>query len=302
MIFDGNKPVVLVVDDEEFNLEIINDYLSEIDIETVCVDSGEKALSLLQNFPQKFSAVLLDWMMPGVSGIDVLLSIKADENINRLPVIMQTAKAGKEPMLEGLTAGAHYYISKPYDQKTLVAITSTAIRDYQHFTHMQDSLKKSAQTLRMMEHGVFCFQTLDEGRNLAALLANACPESDSVVLGLTELIINAVEHGNLSIGYDEKSKLNAVGEWDNEIERRLNSPINKNKYVKIEFIRSESEIMISILDQGDGFDWHQYMEISPSRAFDSHGRGIALANLISFKEIEYIGSGNKVCVTIPNGR
>ncbi len=302
MIIDDIKPVVLVVDDEEFNLEIIQEYLSEIDIETVCVGSGEKALLLLQESPNKFCTVLLDWMMPGVNGMDVLLAIKSDDKTNKIPVIMQTAKAGKEPMLEGLTAGAHYYISKPYDQQTLIAITTTAIRDYQQYMDMQESLKQSAQTLQMMDHGIFCFKTLSEGRNLAALLANACPESDNVILGLTELIVNAVEHGNLAIGYAEKSKLNAAGEWDNEIKRRINLPINRDKHVTIEFSRSDKKINILIIDQGEGFDWHQYMEISPSRAFDSHGRGIALANLISFKEVKYIGSGNKVCVTIPNGR
>ena len=293
------KPTVLVVDDEQFNLDLIEEYLSEIDLEVVCVDNGEAALSTLRNSPDRFSAVLLDRMMPGMDGMHVLTEIKNSEGINRLPVIMQTAKTGKESMLEGLNAGAHYYLSKPYDQNTLVAIVSSAVRDYQHYLRLQDSLKQSAQTLKMMSKGTFVFKSLDDGRNLATLLANACPDSERVVLGLTELITNAVEHGNLGITYKEKSQLNGEGRWESEVAKRLSSQMYKDRYATIEFTRADSEITFVITDQGDGFDWQQYMEISPDRAFDSHGRGIALAKSVSFNQIQYLNNGNQVCVTVP---
>ena len=295
-----NKPVVLAVDDEPFNLEIIKEYLLTIDIETICVESGEQALIVLQNSPQKFSAVLLDRMMPGIDGIEVLKQIKADESTNRLPVIMQTAKAGKDNMLEGLNAGAHYYLSKPYDQQTLLAIISTAIRDYQRYKDIQENLEQSAQTLKLMEKGEFSFKSLDEARCLSALLARACPESDSVVFILTELMVNAVEHGNLGISYKEKSRLISDEKWEGEVLHRLTLPENRDKQVTIEFTRSADEVTFLITDQGAGFDWQQYMEVSPGRAFDSHGRGIAMANSISLNQIEYLETGNKVRITVPN--
>ncbi len=298
---DNVKPVVLAVDDEHFNLEIIKEFLSEIDVETVCVDSGEHALEILQETPQRFSAVLLDRMMPGIDGIEVLTKIKAEESTSRLPVIMQTAKAGTERMLEGLSAGAHYYLSKPYDQQTLLAIISTAIRDYQRYIHIQKNLEQASQTLKLMGKGKFSFRSLDEARHLSALLANACPESDCVVFVLTELMINAVEHGNLGISYQEKSRLIAEEKWENEVLQRLSLPANSDKHATIEFNRSENDISFLISDQGDGFDWQQYMEISPSRAFDSHGRGIAMANSICLNQIEYLEAGNKVRVTVSNG-
>ena len=293
------KTTVLVVDDEIFNLDLITDYLTESDIDVVCVERGEHALNVLQESPERFSAILLDRMMPGMDGIEVLTRIKNDEKINRLPVIMQTASSGKKNMLEGLNAGAYYYLSKPYDQETLIAIVKTAIRDYQHYVHIQESLKRSAQTLKMMDKGLFNFRSLEDGRNLAILLANACPDSERVVLGLTELITNAVEHGNLGISYEEKSRLNAEGGWESEVANRLALPAYKDKYATVEFNRSDNEITFVITDQGKGFDWREFMKVSPERAFDSHGRGIALANSISFKKIEYLNNGNKVCVTVP---
>lgn len=298
-MMQNEKTVVLVVDDEQFNLDLISEYLSEVNMEVVCVDNGEQALTLLQETPHRFSAVLLDRMMPGINGMEVLVKIKEDKELNRLPVIMQTAKTGKQNMLEGLNAGAHYYLSKPYDQKTLIAIVSTAIRDYQHYLHLKESLNQSTQTLKMMEKGTFIFKSLEEGRKLAAILADACPDSERVVLGLTELITNAVEHGNLGITYEEKTRLNADGSWESEIVSRLSSSTYKDKYATVEFARSDNEITFLITDQGDGFDWHQYLEISPERAFDSHGRGIALAHSVSFDQIEYLDNGKQVCVTVP---
>ena len=293
------KTVVLVVDDEIFNLDLITDYLNESDIDVVCVERGEQALTVLQESPDRFSAILLDRMMPGMDGIEVLAHIKKDEKINRLPVIMQTASSGKKNMLEGLNAGAYYYLSKPYDQETLIAIVKTAIRDYKHYVHIQGNLKQSVQTLKMMDKGLFNFKSLEEGRNLAILLANACPNSERVVLGLTELITNAVEHGNLGITYEEKTRLNAQGNWQSEVENRLASPAHKDKCATVEFNRNDNKITLVISDQGNGFDWREFMTVSPERAFDSHGRGIALANSISFENIEYLNNGNKVCVTVP---
>ncbi len=292
-------PSVLVVDDEIFNLELITDYLIESDIDVVCVESGEQALTILHESPNRFSAILLDRMMPGMDGIEVLSHIKSDKKINRLPVIMQTASTGQKNMLEGLNAGAYYYMSKPYDQETLIVIVNTAIRDFQHYVNIQGRLKQSVQTLKMMDKGLFNFKSLEEGKNIAILLANACPDSERVILGLTELIINAVEHGNLGISYEEKSRLNAEGCWESEIENRLASPVYKDKYATVEFSRSDNKITFVITDQGEGFDWREFMKVSPERAFDSHGRGIALANSISFEHVEYLNSGNKVCVTVP---
>jgi anti-sigma regulatory factor (Ser/Thr protein kinase) len=231
-------------------------------------------------------------------GMNLLSKIKAEEKIKNIPVIMQTNDIAKEDMLDGLNAGAYYYVSKPYNEKILVSIVTTAIKDYQYYNQLKSINSKTTEPLCMMKKGEFRFRSLNEGRNLAAILSNACPNSDEVVLGLTELMINAVEHGNLGIGYDEKTRLNANNEWEKEVSRRLNLPPNKDKYVSIEFSRNANEIKFLIADQGRGFDWEQYMEISPKRIFDSHGRGIAIANLVSFDQLEYLETGNKVSVTV----
>jgi DNA-binding response OmpR family regulator len=295
-----NSATVLVVDDDDFNLDLITEYLRETEITTISVDSGEIALKLLYESPEQFSAVLLDRIMPGIDGMEVLSRIKSDAVLTKLPVIMQTAEEGRESMLEGLQAGSYYYLTKPYDRQTLLAIIRTAVKDYQRYCELQSNVKQTAHTLKMMDKGKFTFQTLEEARNLAALLANACSDADHVVLGLTELMVNAIEHGNLGISYEEKTRLNALGEWESEIERRLKMPENASRQAIVEFERKENRVRFIILDEGAGFKWENYLDLSPDRAFDSHGRGIAMARSISFDQIEFRGNGNEVYVTVVN--
>ena len=65
----------------------------------------------------------------------------------------------------------------------------------------------------------------------------------------------------------------------------------------VEFMRNPGELRFTVRDQGKGFDWQQYLEMSPERAFDTHGRGIAMSKLLSFDRLEYRGCGNEVeCV------
>ena len=85
---------------------------------------------------------------------------------------------------------------------------------------------------------------------------------------------------------------------DSEIERRLELPENSNKFVEVTFIRRDQAIDITVTDQGAGFNWQSFLTLDENRAFDSHGRGIAMARLLSFDNLEYRGCGNQVVCTI----
>ena len=200
--------------------------------------------------------------------------------------------------MNGLQAGAYYYLTKPFEKNKLLAIMKTALSDYQRYCVLQDETERTRQTLVLMNKGYFEFCTLNEGRDIVTLLANAIPGASNILMGLSELVVNAVEHGNLGITYADKSRLNEEGIWEQEVERRLALPENNNKSVILEFDRSEDQVTFFIQDQGSGFDWQNYLEISPDRAFDNHGRGIAMANMLSFDHLEYRGNGNQLLAVI----
>jgi CheY-like chemotaxis protein/anti-sigma regulatory factor (Ser/Thr protein kinase) len=298
-----SNPTILIVDDEVFNLDIIEEYLEDEDqgYRIVRAEDGVMAWSLLENDPGSFDVILLDRMMPKLDGMEVLARIKTHSVLCSIPVILQTARAGKQDIVAGLKAGAFYYLTKPFEGEMLRSVVQTALQDRARYKEAQKEVYKHARIMGMMQSGHFHFCTLEQGRNLASMLANACPDPSRAVSGLSELMINAVEHGNLAITYEQKSVLNKNGNWEAEVNRRLAIPENACKVVEVDYARVNGEILITITDQGEGFDWRPFMELSAERAFDTHGRGIAMSRLLSFDRLEYRGNGNEVLAVLNVG-
>jgi len=296
----SNLPHIFIIEDEEINRAIIEEYFDDMPenyvVETA-VD-GEDAWGKLQAEPEKFDVILLDRMMPGIDGLEVLKRIKEHPVLTHLPVILQTALAAKSDIAEGMKNGAYYYLTKPFDVEVLYSVVRTAVRDRMEYRRMTEELTEQFLTMSCLNSGSFTFKTVVEAKKLAVLLANACNDTKKAVMGLTELLVNAVEHGNLGITYEEKSVLNHDGKLFEEIERRYEMDEYKGRVVNVEFNKDGALIEIIITDQGDGFEWQPYLTMSPERASDNHGRGIAMASLMSFDELEYRGCGNSVKATI----
>lgn len=295
----NHQPTILVVDDEPLNLEIISEYLDDCGYSLVKAMNGEEALSILDNSEaEDFDLVLLDRMMPGIDGIEVLKQIKQNKKWQILPVILQTAATTPEQIAEGLQHGAFYYLPKPFEQQVLQAVVATALRDRISRLTILKELVTTSESLRMLQSGEFSFSTTSEARALGGLLAQLCPTPDTACLGLTELLLNAVEHGNLAISYDEKTKLLSDNQLQNEISIRLTLPEYASRQVKVKFLQSDQELIFMIQDQGNGFEWQRYLEIDMNRLLHNHGRGIAMSKKLSFSSLEYFGNGNSVKATI----
>lgn len=292
------SPRVLIVDDEPVNVEILLEYLDDAGYELDTAANGREAWEKLEAQPDLYDVVLLDRMMVPMNGMEVLQRIKAHPVLHSMPVILQTALAGKDDLLAGIQAGAYYYLTKPFEEELLRSVVSTAVGDRQRYRRVQSESDSIGRSFELMFEGRFRYRTLEAARDLAGLLANACPQPKKVVIGMSELLINAVEHGNLGITYDEKTRLREQNLWDAEIAKRLRDPGYAGRQVEVVFRRSREEIEVTITDQGDGFDWGRYLEVAPSRAFDTHGRGIAMARMISFDSVEYRGNGNQVVVSV----
>lgn len=292
------NPTILIVDDEPINLEIICAHLEDDDYTLITANNGEEAWARIESDPQQYDAIVLDRMMPGMDGMQVLANIKNNESLAHVPVVMQTAKAENQEVVEGLQAGAYYYLTKPYNGDVLKTIIRSAINDRLHEKGLRDSLREGRRIFALMESGRFHIHNLRECNLVASQVAHLCPEPHRVVTGISELLINALEHGNLKIGYDEKSELMRKGRWQFEVERRLEERKYRDGYIELEFNVSAEQVLIRIRDQGDGFDWTPYLDLDPDRAFDPHGRGIAVARLSSFDDLEFVDPGNEVIATV----
>ena len=294
-----NKTRILAVDDEALNLEILLEYFAdECALSLDTADGGEAAWALLQNPENDYKAILLDRMMPGLDGIGLLKRIKGDARLAGIPVIMQTAANSAAQIREGLEAGAYYYLTKPYRRDNLLAIVQAALIDAEARDALRLQLHSHINSLQFLKQAEFSIRTVDEASQLASFIARACPNAEMVVMGISELLINAVEHGNLGLSYAEKSSLMRDDCWRPEIDRRAALATNIEKEVKLQFQRDERSITLRVIDQGNGFDWQSFLEIDPERAFDPNGRGIALARLLSFSTLIYEGGGNTAVATI----
>lgn len=293
------KTQLLAVDDELLNLEILFEYFAdETALALHTADGGEAAWALLQNPENDFKAILLDRMMPGLDGIGLLKRIKSDPRLAGIPVIMQTAANSAAQIREGLEAGAYYYLTKPYRRDNLLAIVHAALIDAEARDALRQQLHSHLNSLQFLRQAEFSIRTVDEASQLASFIAQACPNAEMVVMGISELLINGVEHGNLGLSYAEKSHLKRHDIWRPEIERRAALSANLGKDVKLSFERDEGQITLRVADQGSGFDWQKFLEIDPERAFDPNGRGIAMARLLSFSTLSYEGCGNVAIATI----
>ncbi|RMF16546.1 MAG: phosphate regulon transcriptional regulatory protein PhoB [Gammaproteobacteria bacterium] len=121
----GSK-CVLIVDDEPAIREMIAVALEMADYDYMeASDAREAHEKIIDNKPD---LVLLDWMLPGTSGIELARRLKRDEATSEIPVIMLTAKADEDNKVQGLEVGADDYITKPFSPRELVARLKAVLR------------------------------------------------------------------------------------------------------------------------------------------------------------------------------
>lgn len=121
----GTK-TILAVDDEEHILELISYNLQNGGYKVIKAETGEEALELLER--NQIDLLLLDLMLPGMDGIEVLRIIRSHTKLKKLPVIILTAKSDEISKVVGLEVGADDYLSKPFGVHELMARIKAVLR------------------------------------------------------------------------------------------------------------------------------------------------------------------------------
>ncbi len=142
----------------------------------------------------------------------------------------------------------------------------------------------------------FAFNTLEEATKLAAYITSLYPEKfhKRIELGLNELFFNAIEHGNLGIDCELKAILKKTNQWENEVQKRLNTAANHSKFVEASIEINPSYILLKVKDQGNGFDWRLFNEESEKPSYEASGRGLMMAKKYCFDKVEFSEKGNEV--------
>lgn len=285
---------ILIVDDVAANIKILSAAFGD-EHDLFFATNGQEALETART--QQLDLILLDIVMPGITGLEVCQQLKQENQTKSIPVIFITSKNDNSDVAKGLQIGAYYYLTRPIHRETLMAIAHAAIHHYQQHRILLERARAAANTLKLLDRGFFSFQNLEEADYLAIMLSCPCKDRENIVIGLRELMFNAVEHGNLGITYEDKSHLSDPADWEKEIKRRMLLEENCHKRVHVSYEKKGAKIKITIRDEGSGFDWKPYLQFDLERMFHTHGRGIALANGIAFEKVAFQGIGNKVVAT-----
>lgn len=193
---------ILIVDDNPRNLQLMSSLLKEHGYKLFVTNSGENALVFLeQTIPD---LILLDIMMPGMSGFEVCRRIKGNSRLKSVPVIFLTAKNEVEDVVEGFEAGAVDYVTKPFNSREVLVRISTHLQLQQASRKLAEQnrelevLNDSMQVSRaIIEEDKKHLEQLNKEKNrFFSIIAHDLRSPISGLLGLSEII--RTQAGNIS--------------------------------------------------------------------------------------------------------
>ncbi|MBF9034994.1 phosphate regulon transcriptional regulatory protein PhoB [Rhodobacterales bacterium HKCCE2091] len=148
----AGEPTVLVVEDEPAQREVLAYNIRAEGFNVVTAEAGDEALVVVRETPP--DVIILDWMLPHVSGIEVCRQLKTGGDTSRIPIIMLSARSEEVDKVRGLETGADDYVTKPYSVAELLARLRTQLRRTRPAA-VGERLEYEDIMLDMAEHRVF---------------------------------------------------------------------------------------------------------------------------------------------------
>ncbi|MEM7721400.1 MAG: phosphate regulon transcriptional regulator PhoB [Pseudomonadota bacterium] len=148
----AGEPLVLVVEDEPAQREVLAYNIQAEGFQVVTAEAGDVALDMVKETPP--DVIILDWMLPHVSGIEVCRQLKMSGDTARIPVIMLSARSEETDRVRGLETGADDYVTKPYSVAELLARLRTQLRRIRPAA-VGERLEYDDILLDMTEHRVY---------------------------------------------------------------------------------------------------------------------------------------------------
>ena len=303
MLMPSQKPeTVLVVDDDPVTLECLAETVKLLGLNVLSASDGRQALQLFD--AHQPNLVVTDVRMPNMDGLSLTHQLKVRRP--NCPVIIVTGYGDEATAVAALKAGACDYLHKPFQISELKNTLDRALS-------LIRAEAMEFQALRSLGKLTWSFEIENDLENLGGILTVMLkpvdvwlPEPDQlhVRMGLQELLINAVEHGNLGITAAEKQDALMNDTYDALLDSRRHMPTNASRRVTVwmENDPSQHTFQCRICDEGEGFDWEPLLggngESIPALA--GSGRGIFLVKTL-IPHIQYYGRGNEVRLEIQYG-
>ena len=146
---DNKKPVILIVDDSPFNLQILRELIEDSGYEAVTILNGRTALEFVKK--EKPDLILLDIVMPQMDGYEVCRLIKSSDETKDIPIIFLTAKTETEDIVKGFRGGAVDFVSKPFNAIELNARVKTHLELKRVRDELQEKNKQLQEAMNELE-------------------------------------------------------------------------------------------------------------------------------------------------------
>ena len=148
----AGEPVVLVVEDEPAQREVLAYNIRAEGFDVLTAAAGDEALEAVRETPP--DVIVLDWMLPHVSGIEVCRQLKMSTDTAKIPIIMLSARSEETDKIRGLETGADDYVTKPYSLAELLARLRTQLRRVRPAT-VGERLEYQDIMIDLAEHRVY---------------------------------------------------------------------------------------------------------------------------------------------------
>lgn len=142
---------ILIAEDDRVSRRLLESHLLKWGHEVRVAEDGSQALAALQGDDAPELAIL-DWMMPGMDGVEICRTVRAAASSRPLHIILLTARMGREDLLEGLEAGADDYVTKPFDPRELRARVSVGQRIIELRRDLQERVRQLEEALAQVDH------------------------------------------------------------------------------------------------------------------------------------------------------
>ena len=286
---------ILIVEDDLASSEMLRLSLEKEGYECYMADNGNRALQMHAEY--KPDLIISDVRMPEMDGMELLERLRSIEE--ETIIIIVTGHSNEDLALRSLELGANNYIKKPLnlaELKLIIRRYSNILESKSLSKQLPELIEDRTLTLELPTSTHIISSVIDYFQDKISYFYSA-KQMFQIELGLTELITNAIEHGNLGISKEDKSQALKDNALESLYEERLKVPQYAQRTARVIFKQTKTYCSWQIIDQGEGFSWKTLPNPTHlSNIGDLHGRGVFLSRL-QFDELEYFGTGNTVLAT-----
>ncbi|MFO7868995.1 MAG: response regulator [Bacteroidales bacterium] len=283
---------ILVVENDIVSRELFRVVLEKEGYNCQFAEDGVEGLEIFNEFLPDL--VISDIRMPRIDGISLLKRIRQVER--NVIIIMVTAHGNEDVALEALESGANNYLKKPIDLTKF----RTQIAQYKSILDKRIRKLDVSNLIQAQELQISIDSDMDYIPILAEFLTQKIKhvfspsELINIELGISELLLNAIEHGNYNISPEEKKEALINNTLTKLYIERKETAIKNNKKIHITYSQNKEYCEWIVKDEGKGFDWRKISHAHTNPISTGlQGRGVFISKL-QFDDVQFLGNGNVV--------